>query len=72
MTKEQFIEKYGEQCYNDSLTIQYCEPSWYDVKPLPPTHGCNIYNEDGTFKDEYLPKEDVWTNENIIEYLRRK
>lgn len=72
MTKEQFIEKYGEQCYNDSLNIQYCEPSCYDVKPLPPTHGCNIYNEDGTLKDEYLPQENIWTNENLIQYLRRK
>lgn len=22
----------------------------------PPTQGCNIYNEDGTLKDEYLPR----------------
>ena len=64
------FEKIRDDVKND--TIQYCEPSWYDVKVLPPTHGCNIYNEDGTFKDEYLPTENVWSNENLIEYLRRK
>lgn len=72
MTKEQFIEIYGQKCYDDSLTITYNIDTSYDTKNyLPPTHGCNIYNEDGTLKDEYLPTENVWSNENLIQYLRR-
>lgn len=31
-------------------------PNWYNECALPPTQGCNIYKEDGTLKDEYLPR----------------
>lgn len=56
MTKEQFIEIYGQKCYEDSLTITYDIDTCYDAKNcLPPTHGCNIYDENGKVKKEYIP-----------------
>lgn len=55
MTKEQFIEIYGQKCYDDSLTIEYDIDTSYDTKNcLPPTHGCNIYDENGNLKKEYI------------------
>lgn len=56
MTKEEFIERYGRNCYLDSLTITYNIDMSYDAKNyLPPTHGCNIYDENGNLKPEYIP-----------------
>lgn len=45
----------------DTWLNQYDEgtkslPNWYNECALPPTQGCNIYNEDGTLKKEYLPR----------------
>lgn len=31
-------------------------PGWVNVCEVPQTQGCNIYKEDGTLKDEYLPR----------------
>ena len=44
----------------DTWLNQYDEgtkslPNWYNECALQPTQGCNIYNEDGTLKKEYLP-----------------
>lgn len=56
MTKEEFIERYGQNCYLDSLTITYNIDTSYDAKNyLPPTQGCNIYDENGNLKPEYIP-----------------
>lgn len=56
MTKKQFIEIYGEKCYEDSLTVMYDNDASYDMKNyLPPTQGCNIYDENGNLKPEYIP-----------------
>lgn len=56
MTKKQFIEIYGEKCYEDSLTVMYDIDTSYDIKNfLPPTQGCNIYDENGNLKPEYIP-----------------
>ena len=45
----------------DTWLNQYDEgtkslPNWYSECALPQTQGCNIYNEDGTLKKEYLPR----------------
>lgn len=45
----------------DTWLNQYDEgtkslPNRYNECALPPTQGCNIYNEDGTLKKEYLPR----------------
>lgn len=57
---EERIKKLEDVVFNQWL-------SQYDTYPnvtvdfehnyiYPPTQGCNIYNEDGTLKDEYLPR----------------
>ena len=53
MTKEQFIEKYGEECYYDSLTITYEYPvftdpnygpvSKYYIEPVEPVYSGVYY-----------------------------
>ena len=52
--------KYGK--YVNSVEMQdMMYNTWlnqYNECALPPTQGCNIYNEDGTLKEEYLPKMD--------------
>lgn len=56
MTEEQFIEIYGQKCYDDSLTIAYNIDTSYDAKNyLPPSQGCNIYDDDGKLKPGYIP-----------------
>lgn len=35
---------------------QEAQDAWYNECALPPTQGCNIYNEDGTLMKVYLPK----------------
>ena len=56
MTKEQFIEIYGRKCYDDSLNIEYDINTSYNTKNcLPTTHGCNIHDENGNLKKEYIP-----------------
>ena len=56
MTKEQFIEIYGQKCFNDSLTIEYDIDTSYNTKNyLPPTQGCNVYDGNGNLKPEYIP-----------------
>lgn len=56
MTKEQFIEIHGQKCYDDSLTINYTIDTSYDAKNcLPLTQGCNIHDEKGNLKPEYIP-----------------
>lgn len=57
---EERIKKLEDVVFNQWL-------SQYDTYPgitvdfehnyiYPSTQGCNIYNEDGTLKDEYLPR----------------
>ena len=50
--------KYGK--YVNSVEMQdMMYNTWlnqYNECALPPTQGCNIYNEDGTLKEGYLPK----------------
>ena len=55
MTKEQFIEIYGQKCYDDAMTIGYDIDTSYDKNYLPPTQGCNIYDQNGNLKPEYIP-----------------
>ena len=53
MTKEQFIEKYGEECYYDSLTIIHEYPVYTDpgygpvskhyIEPVEPISYSGVY-----------------------------